>query len=106
ATRRKSPVERSVGEALLELAELVLEVVGETFAYRRVVRLDLRDLLAPALCVDGHELGHRGVVDVETVDVDGGRCRDAPDRRVDAVARALHLFDDPLEHAAVVTEAR
>src|SRR5687768_3730700 len=67
---------------------------------------DLRDLLAPLLGLDGEGLldllrGH-----VQTGDVQGVRRRDVTDRRLDGSRGALEALDDPLEHAAVLAEAR
>src|SRR4051812_12186282 len=95
-----------VGQALLELAQLVTQLVGEALTQSRVVGLDLGHLLAPALGVDRHETLHRGLVDVESADVDRRWRRHASDGGRDAVAAAFDLFDDPLQDPAVVAEAR
>ena len=69
-------------------------------------RLDLRDLLAPLGRVDGERLLELLVGEVEALDVERLRRRHAADRRLDGGSRAIDALDDPLEHAAVLAEAR
>src|SRR6185312_4603683 len=97
---------KSLGEAVLQSVELIFDAGGQLLADELEPLLDQRDLLAPLLGVHRQ----RGVdvvsVDVEPLEVEVlGGGHDA-DRRGLAVRLALDALDDPLEHPAVLAEAR
>ena len=97
-----------LGEALLELLELVAERLGERVADAGVVLLELGQLGPPRLGVDAT----RARPSRRVVDVEAARCRwrPAPAPARSGVSTASPApgdpLDDPLEHPAVLAEAR
>src|SRR4051812_6279417 len=93
-------------QPVLEDLQLVPHGAGQLVAELLEPLGDLRDLLAPLVLVDGEGLvdllgGH-----VQTRDVERVRRGDVPDRGLLRRGGALEALDDPLEHPAVLAEAR
>src|SRR5690606_22561566 len=96
----------SVGQALLEVLELVLHRLRQPLADELEVAVDELDLVAPRVLVDRQELLDGLPVQVQPGQVERVRGRDVADRRLDRIGGARHALEHPLEDPAVVTEAR
>src|SRR5262245_3813743 len=83
-----------------------MQLVRHLVAEAAVELLDERQLFAPSFRVDLEEAGHVGLGHVEPLEVDGVERGQHADGRVHRLAGAVAPLEYPLEHAAVVTEAR
>src|SRR5207248_1778191 len=63
-------------------------------------------LLPDELVLDGQKVAHLTLRDVEAVGVERAGSGNEPDRRVHGLRLAVTATEDPLEHAAVLAEAR
>src|SRR3954451_23347830 len=93
-------------QPVLEDLQLVPHGAGQLVAELLEPLGDLRDLGLPLVLVHPQRLldllaGHAQARDVQRV-----RRRNVPDRRLLGSGGALEALDDPLEHAAVLAEAR
>src|SRR6476661_1037774 len=93
-------------EAPLEILELSTDAGRELVAELGEVLLDLRQLGRQRVGVDAQQLVEVGGVDVEAVGVQVGGRRHEAERGLLGAALAVGATEDPLEHAAVLAEAR
>src|SRR5690606_26105602 len=92
-------------EALFQRLELVLQLLRQLVAELGEVIAELWELLLVELGVDGEQLAHLLLGDVDARGVDRALGRQQPDRRLDRLRLALAAAEDPLQHAAVLAEA-
>src|SRR5688500_17943569 len=97
---------RSLCEPALQDLQLVPHGARQLVAELLEPLGDLRDLLAPLLGLDGEGLLDLLGRHVQPRDVEGPGRGHVADRRLDGGGGALEALDDPLEHAAVLAEAR
>src|SRR3984957_6191212 len=95
-----------LGQTLLERLELVPDAGGQLVADELEPLFDQRELLTPLVGVDRQRAVHVGSVDVEPVKVEVVGGRNDADRRLPAARLVLDAVDNPLEHPAVLAEAR
>src|SRR5580698_9899666 len=95
-----------LGQTLLERLELVPDAGGQLVADEFEPRFDQRQLLAPLGGIDRQRAVDVGGVDVEPVEVEVVGGGNDTDRRLLAARLVLDAIDDPLEHPAVLAEAR
>src|ERR1700722_1672265 len=95
-----------LGQTLLERLELVPDAGGQLVADEVEPLFDQRQLLAPLGGIDRQRAVDVGGVDIEPVEVEVVGGGNDADRRLLATRLVLDAVDDPLEHPAVLTEAR
>src|SRR6201999_119406 len=95
-----------LGQTLLERLELVPDAGRQLVADELEPLFDQRQLLAPLGGIDRQRAVDVGGVDVEPVKVEVVGGGNDADRRLLATRLVLDAVDDPLEHTAVLTEAR
>src|SRR5215210_1067559 len=97
---------RLLSQPLLERLELVAQPARQRVAERGEVLVHLRQLRLPLVGVHPQQLGQLLVGGGEPVRVEGTRGRKQPDRRLHRLRLSVAAAEDPLEHAAVLAEAR
>src|SRR5579864_2282319 len=116
ASRRRSPraaappkrrARPQLPQPLLERLELGPQLARKPVAEPRVVLVHLRQLKLPLLGIDGHQLLHRLLADVEAIPGDATLtgARDQPDLGFDRLGLTVAAPEDPRQDACVLPEA-
>src|SRR6266498_4440341 len=100
------PAPAGSAEPAEQVMVLVPERAGQVAAEGAEVLADERGLSLPCLGVAGEQEVEVVFIDAQSIGVEGAPCRDLADRADGCLGVAGEPFDDPLQDAAVLAEAR